>query len=65
MKTLLLYLVENKYSCQIKGKSWFCMITLYESKRLFKVSYEVIFTPEMVESVEIKKDNTAIITLVH
>jgi hypothetical protein len=69
MQILLLFLVEQRYTAQIKGKNWFCLLEkqngLEATNRYFKCSFEVIFTPEMVKSVEILLDNTAIITLVH
>lgn len=69
MQRLLLFLVEEGYTVQIKGKSWMCMIALMDgmenTKRYFKASYGVVFTPEMVKSVEIFPDNHALITFVN
>lgn len=69
MQELLLFLVQHGYGVTIKGKSWVSMIKLMEgmesTKRHFQVSHEVVFTTEMVKSVEINKENFALITLVN
>jgi hypothetical protein len=69
MKQLLAFLVQQEYSAQIKGKSWFSLLRYMENMestgRHFQVSYEVAFTVEAVKSVEVFSDNTCIITLIH
>lgn len=68
MEKFLQFLVLNKYSAQVKGKSWWITITNYdegEDSRLYKLGFEIIFTPEMVQSVEVRPEKEAIITLIH
>lgn len=68
MQQLLDFLVAHKYHAQIRGKSWWCVLTYQEEdkpSRYFKASYEVIFTPEMIKSLEIVSDHQVVVTLIH
>lgn len=69
MKELLNFLIQQGYSAQISGKSWFSALRLMEGMestgRHFQVSWEVVFTAEMVKDVKVLPDNSCIITLTH
>lgn len=57
MEELLQFLVKQKYTGNIKGKSWhsgLCFMKGMETTgRHFQLSLEVVFTPEMVKSAKI------------
>lgn len=65
IERMLEFLCNDEYAAQLKGKTWVIGIAKHESPRLYKLGFEVVFTPEMVHSILIMPNHLAIIELVH